>query len=269
MERAVFDYSDYKTYLLALASSRPRGFRKRLAEAMGCQTAYVSQVLNDRFHFSLEQIEAAARFLTLNRAETRFLVLLVDASRAGTASLKRHFEEQLEELRDAHLSLKDRIGVTERLSEQEQAHYYGSWHFAAVHMAVTIPRLRKRTQLQRALRISSRKLASTLEFLVGAGLIRQEGDQYLPGTRELHLPKDSPSIHRHHANWRHHALTQMHSEHADENLHYSSISSLSEADAKRIKSLLTQAISESVRIIKDSPEEQLCAINVDFYRADE
>lgn len=64
-------------------------------------------------------------------------------------------------------------------------------------------------------------------------------------------------------------MAQMHSDSAPDNLHYSSVSSLSAADALKIKALLTQAIGDSVQIIKDSPEEQLVGINIDLFRVDE
>lgn len=269
MADSVFEFSSYKTYLRRLGDTRPRGFRKALAEATHCQTAYISQVLNGDYHLSLEQAEAATRFLGFMREEARCFVLLVEIERAGTPTLKQFFSAQLEELRERHLQIKDRIGVSNVLSDTNQAHYYGSWHFAAVHMAVTIPAMRTRKELGKALRISPRKLGEVLEFLTSVGLVSQDGERYLPGSTQLHLPKDSPSIHRHHANWRAQALERMHSDHAEEGMNYSSISSLSATDAKRIRALLTQAISDAVAVVKNSPEERLYGIGVDFFRVDE
>lgn len=269
MAQSIFEFSHYKTFLRELGDSKPRGFRKSLAEATHCQTAYISQILNGDYHLSLEQAEAATQFLGFTRDEARCFVLLVEIERAGTSSLKRFFKEQLAELRERHLEIKDRIGVSNVLSEDKQAHYYGSWHFAAVHMAVTIPALRTRAALCKGLRMSSRKLGEVLEFLAEVGLVVKDGDRYLPGPTQLHLPKGSPSIHRHHANWRAQALERMHSDHAEEGLQYSSVSSLSTADAKRIKALLTQAISDAVSVIKNSPEERLYGIGVDYFRVDE
>jgi len=269
MAASIFESPDYKAYLTELGDSRPRGFRKALAEATGCQTAYVSQVLNGHYHLSLEQAEAAARFLGFTRDETRYFVLLVESQRAGTATLRQLLLDQLQEMRERHLVIKERIGVSTELSEQDRERYYSSWHYAAVHIAVTIPRLRTRAVLARALRIPSRKLGEVLEFLVSVGLLSKEGEKFLPGSTLIHLPKDSPAIYQHHWNWRKQAMAQMHSDHAESNVHYSSISSISAEDAQRVRALLTQAISDAVGVIKTSPEEQLYGINIDFFRADE
>jgi len=269
MVASIFESHDYKAYLAEVGDSRPRGFRKALAEATGCQTAYISQVLNGHYHLSLEQAESAARFLGFTRDETRYFVMLVESQRAGTQSLRQLLSDQLSEMRERHLVIKERIGVSTELSEQNRERYYSSWHYAAIHIAVTIPRLRTRTALGRALRIPSRKLGEVLEFLVSVGLLSKEGEKYLPGPTQIHLPKDSPAIYQHHWNWRKQAMVQMHSDHADQNVHYSSISSISAEDAQKVRALLTQSISDAVRVIKTSPEEQLFGINVDFFRADE
>jgi len=265
----LFEYVDYKAFLRDLGDERPRGFRKALAEATGCQTAYVSQVLNGQYHFSLEQADAGAAFLGLTKDETKFFLLLIERQRAGTDSLRAYFTEQLEESRSRHLLLKHRLGVPASLGVPEQSRYYSSWHYSAVHMAVTIPKLQSRPALARALGISPRKLSEVLDFLGSVGLIQKKGERYLPGLTQLHLSKDSPLIAQHHANWRQQGMTKMHSDHAGEGVHYSSVSSLSAADAQRIKEQLTQALSEAVRTIKDSPEEVLFGINLDFFRVDE
>ena len=62
----IFDFKDYKLYLAKVEERRPlkgRGFRAELARIMGCQTAYVSQVLNGRANFSLEQAQAVSKLL--------------------------------------------------------------------------------------------------------------------------------------------------------------------------------------------------------------
>ncbi|MGK5089360.1 TIGR02147 family protein, partial [Bdellovibrionota bacterium FG-2] len=155
MDLSIFEFTDYKRYLTEVDEARPRGFRKALAQATQCQTAYISHVLNGSGHFNLEQAEATARFLEMGRDETRFFLMLVEYNRAGTPSLRRVLSEQMDEMRERHLSLRKRVGIQATLSRENQAAYYSSWHYAAVHMAVTVPSLRTRSALGRALRLSS------------------------------------------------------------------------------------------------------------------
>jgi uncharacterized protein (TIGR02147 family) len=268
MELSVFEYTDYKRYLTEVGDARPRGYRKALAQATHCQTAYISHVLNGPGHFNLEQAEASARFLDMNREELRYFLALVEHNRAGTASLRKVLSEQIEEMRERHLSLKKRVGIQATLSRENQAIYYSSWHYAAVHMAVTVPALRTRRNLGKALRVSPRKLNEILDFLVSVGLLNRAGESFLPGSTQLHLEKDSPLIFQHHDNWRGQAMASMHEEHADAAVHYSSVVTLSAEDVQKIRALITQNLSEWIQIVKDSKEEQVYGIGIDFFRVD-
>ncbi|MGK5084243.1 TIGR02147 family protein [Bdellovibrionota bacterium FG-1] len=268
MDLSIFESTDYKRYLTEVDESRPRGFRKALAQATHCQTAYISHVLNGSGHFNLEQAEATSRFLEMGRDETRFFLMLVEHNRAGTPSLRRVLGEQMDEMRERHLSLRKRVGIQATLSRENQATYYSSWHYAAVHMAVTVPSLRTRSALGRALRLSSRKLIEVLDFLVSVGLLNRQGDQLTSGSTLLHLEKDSPLIFQHHANWRGKAMASMHEEHADASVHYSSVVTLSAEDVQKIRALITQNLSEWIQIVKDSKEEQVYGLGIDFFRVD-
>lgn len=111
MELSVYSYRDYKAYLNKVIKLRPRSFRKALAHAISCQTAYVSHVLNGNAHLSSEQAEAASRFLGLSRAETRFFLLLVEYTRAGTESLRSLLREELDEVRNRELVIREKVSV--------------------------------------------------------------------------------------------------------------------------------------------------------------
>lgn len=89
---------------------------------------------------------------------------------------------------------------------------------------------------------------------------------YTTGQARLYLPGDSSLISRHHANWRIHALQSLFAANS-EDLHYSSVVTLSREDGARIREQLIQAIQKAKEIIKDSPEEDLFGFHMDFYQA--
>lgn len=93
---SIFEYRSYKAYLRDwLAADEKRGARTRLADAIRCHNGYVSQVLNGDAQFSLEQGELINRFLGHTKDQSSFLLLLIQYERAGTSTLKIHFDEQL------------------------------------------------------------------------------------------------------------------------------------------------------------------------------
>ena len=73
--KKIFEFSDYKGYLAHLELHRShfsRGFRSRLAEEIGCNNAFVSQVLNTHVNFSLEQAVRICRHIGGQDLERHF-----------------------------------------------------------------------------------------------------------------------------------------------------------------------------------------------------
>lgn len=260
----IYEYQDYKTYLLKFAQSQPRGFRKDLAHALNCQTAYVSHVFNGEAHFSLEQAEALARFINLTPEETSYLMRLIEFTRAGTPQLKKFISRELAQLREKHLLIKDRVAVKDSLSREDQAIYYSAWYYAAIHVALTIPALTTREALCHYFRLSSKTVTEVLEFLVSVGLATQSGVRYQIGTKQIHLEKDSPLISKHHTNWRMQAVRALEQMKFDE-LHFSSVFTLTDQDAQNIREILVKAIESAVGIVKVAKEEKLFAMALDLF----
>ena len=94
--KAIFEYTDYKAFLESWIASRPqggRGIKSKMAQAMRCQLAYLSQVLNGPAHLSLEQAEALNGILDHSHEEGDFFLLLLQRARAGTPGLRKHFAQ--------------------------------------------------------------------------------------------------------------------------------------------------------------------------------
>jgi uncharacterized protein (TIGR02147 family) len=268
-EKSLFEFGDYKAYLLARIAQMPgggRGFRSQIAEAIRSQKAFVSQVLKGDAHFNLEHADLINPLLHHDAEEARYFLLLVQYARAGTESLRGFFQKELARISEARLILKNRVGSAEDVSEEDRGTYYSSWVYGAIRVGLTIPRLRKREVLSQALGIREDHLLEALAFLEKAGLIEREGEQYLPSKRHLHLGDDSSLIVRHHTNWRLRAMDAI--SRADKSeLHYSAVVSLSAADAKRIRAILVNAVEMSMAVVKDSPEEELFVICADLFPA--
>ncbi len=262
---SIFHFMDYKDYLNKYADSEPRGFKKRLSELSGCQTAYISHVLNGHAHFSWEQAEAISNGIGHTNDEKEYFLLILNYSNAGTPSLKKFIKERLDKIRETHLSIKDRVKVKNSLSKEDQARYYSAWYFAAIHVMLTIPKFQSADAISHYLRIDLKIVSDVLDFLVSLGLAIRSGSKFKIGTSQIHLEKDSPLISKHHSNWRIAAINSF--EKARENdLHFSSVFTISEKDFQKIREQLVEAIEKSVSIIKDSTEEATIAMTMDFFR---
>lgn len=269
MKKALFLYETYKSYLEDRIRSEPRGgrgFRQKLARAIGCQPAYLSLVLRGDRDLSVDQTVALADFLGLDHDESDFLLNLVELSRAGTASSRRYFQARLKEKRERFTQNKDRVRIDTELSDADKALYYSDVVYSAAHIAVTVPEYQSLPALSERLGVSQARLKEVVRFLVSKGLVENKDGRLLPGGRYLFVDKSSPFVNSYHRLWRAKAVDRA-SERREEDYHFTMVVSLSEKDALLIRQKLAQTIEELAQIIKASPEEKLMAFTLDFFEA--
>lgn len=267
----IYDFTDYKKYLEAWIDAQPsRGYgqRGKMARSIGCQTAYISQVLNGPLHLSLEQAERMNAFLGHGQDEANFYLLLVQFGRAGMENLRRHFRRLLEEASAKAASLKKRVPTNLEVKPEDRAVYFGSWVFSAVHVLLTIPRHRTKAAIARELRLPLERVVEVLDFLVAHGLVRQEGNQFVVGQALIHLGNDSLLVAKHNANWRAKTLESL-DRGRKSDYHYSSVVSVSRADAARLQRMVTEFIAGVQAVVQPSKEEVLQALCVDLFQVNE
>lgn len=265
----IFDYLDYKMYIQNFSQRLPargHGFRSRMAEAAGCRVAFVSQVLNGDLHFSLEQAEALNPLLGHSSEESDFFILLIQLERAGTHALKARLRQQINRILERRLTLKNRVDIKAELDPITQATYYSSWHYAAVHILVTIQEYCTKEAVASRLRLPLEKVSSIVEFLRSVDLVRFEKGRIVPGVPRIFLGSDSPMISRHHSNWRVRAIESL-DRNEGSDVHLSTLVSFSKADLLRLKEQIIKGIERARAIARESsPEEEVYCFNVDFFR---
>ncbi len=256
---SVFEFDAYKAFIKAWIASRPghgRGEKSKIAAAVRCHSAYISQVLEHSAQLSLEQASDLAEYMGLGAQEARFFLLLIQRDRAGTKALRKHFEAPIQEILKARTLLRNRLGASQTLKESDQATYYSSWLYAAAHMAISLPLFQTREALAKRLGIPQSRAAEVLAFLAHVGLAIEEGGRFRPGTASIYLPENSPLVSKHHGNWRLQALRSMDDPHMHD-IHYSSVATLNQKDLPKVRAVLVKAIEEIRAVIKASTEEDI------------
>ena len=265
--KSIFEFKSYKDFLKDFEYSRKnfeRGFRSKLAQFIGCQSGYISHVLNGNAHLSLEQAYKAAEFLSLNERERKYLLLMIEAARAGTKELREHFEEELISLREEYLNIKERVGPARVLTEKEQSTYYSSWHYLAVHVISSIKDFKDAKSISAALQIPESVANQILLFLLQTGIVKEEKGLLKPGLTDVHLNRESPLIRQHHTNWRVAAIQSL-MNNSKTDIHYSTVSTLSKEDAEKLRAEMINLIQKYVEVIKPSKDEVIFGFNLDFY----
>ncbi|MGZ3696344.1 MAG: TIGR02147 family protein, partial [Bdellovibrionota bacterium] len=157
MNKALFEYSAYSAFLKDWISAQPRkghGLRLKMAECLGRQSVFISQVLHGDADLSASQAQILAEWMQLSDSETHYLLLLVQQARADTEKLKQYFAGQLTRIRDENLRIDQRLkGKTESIPEQDRLRYYSAWYYPAIRLLTAIPAYQTRGEIAKRLQL--------------------------------------------------------------------------------------------------------------------
>lgn len=264
----VFSFDNYKSYLNRVLDDSSavggRGSRSRLASAIDCQTSYIAHILNGSAHLSAEQAEATNAFLGHSDEEGDFFHLLVSVTRAGSRSLENRLRRQIEAIRKKRLNLASRLVVNQpKLSADDKSRYYSSWLYQAVHAGFALPE-QTSDSLSKRFNISPKQIHEITSFLARTGMISAKNGKFEQRESRIHLGSDSPLISKHHSNWRLRAMQALDSPDA-EDLHYSSVVTVSQRDARQIREQIIKTISTVKEVVRESPSEILQAFTIDLF----
>jgi uncharacterized protein (TIGR02147 family) len=263
----VFDFKNYKSYLNSVLEQRgslEKGQRLKLAQNIGCNPSYLSQVLNGMLNLSPEQAQNTNAYLGHTSNESRYFLNLVLLARAGTKSLKNHYEDELKKMLEDHLIVRNRVKINRELNEMDQARYYSTWYYAAIHMCVSLPHMRTREQLATGLQLPLQTVNEVLEFLVSIGVLRAKGKEFEQGETNLYITSTSPFISKHHSNWRIKGIQSL-DKIKEKDLHYSGVITCSEEDVLKIKDIMIQAIEKIRETVKQSKDETSYVYTLDLF----
>ncbi|MBC7692194.1 MAG: TIGR02147 family protein [Methylotenera sp.] len=264
MLKSVFEYRDYKAYLREVIENRGRGEKSRVAQALHCHLAYVSQVLNASADFSLEQADGINQYLAHSEDEGDFFLLLVSQARAGSESLRKRYEARIKKTILERTALGNRLKNQKILPNESQATYYSAWYYSAIHLLISIPGFQTKEKIAQRLRLSMSQVTKALGFLVETGLANFFEGLYRTGQVTLYLQNDSSWISRHHASWRIQSVRAL--DHFDpQDFHYTSVVSMGAEDIPAIKKILVDAIEEFRKVVKKSPEQEIYCYTLDFF----
>lgn len=265
----IFGYNDYKPWLLkSLRDGKAKsGLQTALAKQIGCRPAYLSRILNESAHLSLEQASDVADFFSLSTMEKSYLIALVGEKRTDKGSLKSYWTKRKQEAYTDSMELKNRVSLEQHLTESQMMTYYSSWHYSAIHIAVGIPQLQTIDDLARYFQISKAHCQRCLKFLQDTELIKKEGIRYSPFKSKLHLDKKSPLLQTHHLNWKHKIVEMMQDPKAKD-LNYMSVISISKKDFDILRENFLQAIEKARDITHKSKDEIVACYALDLFQLD-
>lgn len=268
MKTDIYKYKNYVKYLKTYIENKSKiekSLKLKIAEHVGCHPSYLSQVLSGKVNFNLEQGIKLNKFLAHSKDESKYFLWLIELARAGTPELKKFFKEQISELQNSRLDLKNRLNNIETISHEHQYKYYSSWVYSAIYVAISIPEINEASQLAKNFNLPIDLVHDAISYLKNIGLIVELSGKLQVTKKTLHLSRDNEFIQRHHINWRSKSLQSVEVNLKDD-LHYSSVLAIHSKDFIKLKEHYINCIAESKKIIAPSKEEKVYAFTLDLFK---
>lgn len=264
--KPIFTYDNYKAWANDWVAAQPKrgyGQFRRMAAYLGTNSAAVSQIFRGDRDLNAEQAARLAEFMGLGSLEADYLLLLVQRNRAGNASLRKLIDRQIAELRGRGQAIKNRISHGQ-LSDEDKSTFYSHWYYVAIWLAASIPELASVSALARRFQLSDALVSDVLQFLLDRNLLVKKNGRFDFGANVIHVPHDSPFVHKHHLNWRLRALQAM-DQKKTANLHYTAPVSLSRELKDSFREELVQLIQKYTKRVADAPSETTACLNLDWF----
>jgi uncharacterized protein (TIGR02147 family) len=243
-----------------------RGYQARIAGAVGVHSSYLTRVLNGSVHLTPDQAANLCDFWNLGSDETDYFTTLVNLARAGTSTLRKLLQKQLEEIRIKSEDLSRHFTDAETIQQQGQSLYYTTWYLPAIHMLLLVPGYQTIEAITGRLQISRALATSALQLLEGVGLASKDSKNiWTCKEMDMHLSNRSLWASIHHVNWRQRSTLKIQELDA-EALHFSGVHTLSKKDFVKLKHLLIQYFEQFRKIAGPSDSEDIFYIGADLYK---
>jgi uncharacterized protein (TIGR02147 family) len=260
---SVFNFSNYKKYLEARLKDS-WGLVTKVAEAAGCQRAYLSRVLNDDVHITPDHAYGITNYFEMSPSEAEYFLALVEYARAGSRNYREFMERKIKYFRREHENLAKRLGREKIEAIEVQAQYYSAWHWSAIHVLVSIPHLQFPDEIAKKLNLPLGVVHVALQELAKSGFVRFERGRWVHASGNISLAKNSPFITYHHNNWRTRAVQDAQNRH-NESIHYTNVQAMSFEAVKEIKEFVMDFVDASNKVAGSSNGEEVYCTNLDFF----
>lgn len=265
--KKVFDYDNYKDFLdnYVNSASSLRGLRTELAKAMGCQAAYLTQVLTGKAELTEDHAYRLARHLELPKLEFNYLILLVRLARARTNDLRLFLEAERLGMVAEHKEVHSRLESDDVSNEVFTRKYFSNWFTSAIHIATSSESYQTVEALSARLGLPKKIVLDTLKFLEESNLVQKEGGRWTFRGGPIHLDRKSDLGRAFQVHRRIQAIKAIQQDDGAENLHFSSVFTLDKDTFQELRKVFLDVIEQSHKKIHAGGTEELYALTLDVF----
>lgn len=268
----LFEYESYKAALkdAVLEKKAHLGLHytfQKMAVACRIEKTYLSRVLNDTSHLSLEQLYLACAYLGFNADQQHYMQILLQLERASESPYKTNLKSELERVRIRLATTEQHIKSTSLSPDSpEMIEYFLLPEAQIVHMFLTIPRFAEDLRLiSESLRISMERLLELMRKLEALGFIQLRDGLYRVVKNDMHFSSESRYFEAYRLASRMRSLQRQQQLSREEGYSFSvSFSSTPEVQA-RIRGEFMKLLSKIESWVKEGGEEEVYQMNFDLF----
>lgn len=268
---SIYSHLTYRPALQEiLENERKMGVKRTLrglAEDVGLQASFLTNVLKGRFDFNADQLFAIAIALEIPSREIKYLLQLLEHERSVNPQRKRELKKEIESQRQQHFKTEKHISSkTVEMSSDAMAEYYLDPFMPLVHLYLKIsPYDKEPLRLAKTIGISDDHLRKIFGVLVRIGCIAPEGTHYKVLFQNHHLPKENPLCDPHQSIIRMKAIDQMQRLDHHQKYSFSATISGSEETREELQAEFLEFLKKAEALVRDSKNEKIYQMNFDLF----
>lgn len=263
----IYQYHDANHFLneLVYGSHAKRGLQTQLAKAMGCQAAYLSQVLKEKAELTDDQALRLTKYLGFSPLESEYFLTLIRLRRAASVELKKYLTKQLAGIAQTADEMRHRADATTvNLQEKILSTYFSSWIPATLHVATSSPNFQTVSALAHRFGLSEKKVEDVLQFLATAGFVERRDHKWCFSGGSIHLPKESVFHITQQVAHRHQVIRSIECRSGDD-LHFSSVFTIDQEDFQKLKAQMRDWVQKTQKKIHASGTEEVYMFCLDMF----
>ncbi len=268
----IYKYTNYRKFLKEMIESKkkldPSLTFSKLADEMSVQRSYLSQVLNNRGSFNLDQVYLISKQLGLDEDETEYLSLLLEIERSQVKERRGKLNDKRKQIKS--LKMKSEKYLDRKPLDIESgffARYYNDPYCSLVHMFLLIPKYNFSSErLLEKLEISKEKLTEILLILEKCRLIKVQKKKILVIKENLHLSNDSYLSKTNATMFRLKAIEYQQKCVNKSDYFFTASFSSDERTREKIKDSYMDFLSKVSAFVKDAPSEDVYHLNFDLFK---
>ena len=236
-----------------------------MAKHLGCQSAYLYQILKGKGDLTDDQAFKVTTFLGFNKAEQNFFLLNVRLAKAGSLELRNFLTEEISKILQEEQDLKNKADSVLAEKNEDVWNYYFSGSLPSlIHIMTSSNAFRTSENIAKYLQISNKLANDHLKSLNEFGFVISKAGKWYHASPSIHIPKQSHHNINLQAMRRSQVLDSIFKANSD-SIHFSSLFTIDKHSLESLRLMISEFIQNAQKAIHRGGTDELHIMCLDFF----